>query len=67
MRHLARPFVPPMQDNAELIRQLSSIKEVASTDSKQSGVRLTQTSHKAWLDIDKPTAKKYSEELFLSI
>ncbi|HSW79321.1 MAG TPA: valine--tRNA ligase [Candidatus Saccharimonadales bacterium] len=52
-----------LNDNSELIRQLSGIKEVASTDTKQSGVQLTQTSHKAWLDIDKSTAKKYAEEL----
>ncbi len=54
---------PFLRDNAELIRQLSKIKEVVVAEEKLDGIKLTQTSHVAWLDIDKKQAKKYVDEL----
>ncbi len=52
-----------VHQNAELIRQLSRIKEVVESSDGKSGVRLTQTAHNAWLDIDPEMAQKYADEL----
>src|SRR5262249_26252487 len=52
-----------LRDNEELMSRLSGIKGVKETVDKQDGVKLTQTAHKAWLNIDKHTAKKYADEL----
>lgn len=52
-----------LESNAELIRQLSNIKEVAAVTGGEGGVRLTRTEHDAWLDIDLKTARKYLDEL----
>lgn len=54
---------PFLETNAELIRQLSRIKEVIEVPSGQGGVRLTQTKYTCWLDIDAKTAAKYAGEL----
>lgn len=54
---------PFLKTNAELIRQLNRIKEVVAVVGRENGVRLTQTRHGAWLDIDSKTAQKYVGEL----
>jgi valyl-tRNA synthetase len=54
---------PVLATNAELIRKLSGIAGVVETTSEQGGVRLTQSSHNAWLNIDEKTAQKYLDDL----
>ncbi len=54
---------PLLAANADLIRQLSRVKEVTEVTKEKGGVRLTQTSHHCWLDIDAHTAKRYADEL----
>jgi len=54
---------PFFEANAELIKQLARIKDVAEAEAGQGGVRLTETKYNAWIDIDAKTARKYLDEL----
>jgi valyl-tRNA synthetase len=54
---------PLLKENADLIRQLSRIKDVIEVPGGEGGIRLTQTSHACWLDIDPDTARAYVNEL----
>jgi valyl-tRNA synthetase len=49
--------------NSDLIKQLSRIKDVVEIPGGGKGIRLTQTSHGSWLDIDPATAQRYAGEL----
>jgi valyl-tRNA synthetase len=51
-----------IEKNMDLIKSLSKIRNVEASDSKN-GVRLIQTTHQAWLDVDVHIAKKYMDEL----
>lgn len=53
---------PFLKTNAELIKQLGQLKEVVEVPGGE-GVRLTQTTFDAWLDIDAATTNKYASEL----
>lgn len=51
-----------IEENAELIQQLSRIKAVIAVPGGD-GVRLTTTPYNCWLDIDATTAQRYAGEL----
>lgn len=53
---------PLIAENAGLIERLARLGQVKG-GAGESGVRLTQTSLGAWLDIDEATAKAYADEL----
>lgn len=53
---------PFLKANAELIKQLGQLKAVIEVPGGE-GVRLTQTTFDAWLDIDAATTNKYAGEL----
>jgi len=54
--------VPFLKDNAATIKHLARLQDVTEvTDG--TGLFLTATRHKAWLDIDKSTAQSYAKEL----
>jgi valyl-tRNA synthetase len=59
MYHLPTPF---LVENAKLITKLSKLEGVIQVSSGR-GLHLTQTSYKAWLDIDMQTAKSYLDNL----
>jgi len=54
--------VPFLAENAAVIKRLARLKAVTEV-SEGTGVYLTATSHKCWLDIDKATAQAYAVEL----
>jgi valyl-tRNA synthetase len=54
--------VPFLTENAEIIRSLSRLKAVTEV-SDGTGLYLTSTKHKCWLDIDSGTAQAYIKEL----
>lgn len=54
--------VPLMTTNAELIKRLARLKDVVEAK-EGSGVYLTSTAYRCWLDIDAETAKSYLREL----
>lgn len=57
--HDSTPFIA---DNAETIKQLARLKAV--TENKDaSGLALTSTKHRLWLDIDAATAQAYVKDL----
>lgn len=74
-RHIARALevktpvlyfrgVPALKDQAEIVKRLArlgSVKEASAE--KSSGLRLTQTGHQVWLDIDRAKAKTYLSKL----
>ncbi|MDB5164881.1 MAG: valyl-tRNA synthetase, partial [Candidatus Saccharibacteria bacterium] len=53
---------PLLQDNSTIVKQLARLKDVAET-AESSGLYLTSTKQKAWLDINAATAQAYSKEL----
>jgi valyl-tRNA synthetase len=54
---------PFLEDHAGLIAQLANLQGVMPAPASQPGIRLTQTSHPSWLDIDPSAAKTYASEL----
>jgi valyl-tRNA synthetase len=53
---------PLLAENNELIARLAKLQAVTQVESGD-GLRLTQTKHESWLDIDQATAKNYLKEL----
>ncbi len=51
-----------MHENASLIKQLAGLQQVTGADVGQ-GVKLTQTKHESWLDVDPKTVANYLKEL----
>lgn len=51
-----------LRNHADLIKQLGRLRNVAEVRDG-SGIYLTATKHRAWLDIDRETAQHYIEEL----
>ena len=54
--------VPFLSDNAEIIKRLARLKDVTEVRSG-TGMYLTGTPYRAWLDIDQQTASKFLEQL----
>ncbi len=54
--------VPFLRDNAATIKRLTRLQAVTEVRDGN-GVYLTSTKHRAWLDIDKGTARAYAKEL----
>ncbi|HSW85228.1 MAG TPA: valine--tRNA ligase [Candidatus Saccharimonadales bacterium] len=52
-----------LAENAEIIKQLAGIKSVRQVPDASTGFRLITTKYPCWLEINKATAKAYSEEL----
>lgn len=52
-----------LNSNADLITRLARLKAVGAGQGSDEGITLTTTTEHCWLDIDKETARKYSEEL----
>ena len=54
-----------IQENADIIKQLGNLKSVTTSGSisVKEGVKLTNSVHECWLNIDKDTAKEYVQEL----
>lgn len=57
---------PFLADNAAIIQKLAKLKAVTQVDDG-TGIYLTSTKHKCWLDIDMSVAKRYAEELSVQI
>jgi valyl-tRNA synthetase len=53
---------PFIAENSELIKQLSRVAEIREVDDGY-GLRLVNTNHKAWLDIDHETIERFSQQL----
>lgn len=53
---------PFIAENADLIKQLTRIAEIREVDDGY-GLRLVNTSQKAWLDIDHETIERFSQQL----
>jgi len=53
---------PALQANAELIKRLARLQAVTEVEDG-TGLYLTQTKHRCWLDIDSETAQNFLEEL----
>lgn len=54
--------VPFLRDNAEIIKRLASLQAVSEVQDG-TGLYLTSTQYRAWLDIDSGTAQAYVKEL----
>lgn len=54
--------VPFLKENAPLIKRLARLQEVAEVKAG-TGLFLTETSYRCWLDIDQHTAQAYLKEL----
>lgn len=52
---------PVILENAELVKRLARLSEI--TEGEGSGLQLTQTDEKAWLDIDEETARTFVGKL----
>jgi valyl-tRNA synthetase len=54
--------VPFLRDNATIIKRLAHLQDVTEVQDG-TGLYLTSTKHRSWLDIDKGTAQAYLKEL----
>lgn len=54
--------VPFLAENAELIKRLARLADVTEVEAG-TGVFLTETKHRCWLDIDENTARSYLHQL----
>ncbi len=59
LRHAGDKF---LASNAELIKKLSGASEIV-TDAEFGGLRLTQTDHDCWIDLDKAIISKFLTDL----
>ncbi len=57
---------PFIAENAALIKQLSRVIDVGEVDDGY-GLRLVNTDHQAWLDIDHETIERFSQQLQVKI
>ncbi len=57
---------PVLQANAELIKKLAKLEKVEQVEAA-GGLRLTQTTYEAWLDIHPDKAKQYQDKLRLQV
>jgi valyl-tRNA synthetase len=54
--------VPFLADNAQLLERLSGLGKVAEVDSG-TGLQLTSTTYRCWLDVDMTTLHAYRDKL----